>query len=595
MRVRQAIEALILWFLPPQMREADADTLRRAKLCVIYTITVPLWGPGFVCLLWWIGHPRIAAIIGCGMSLALLPLIALRTTGSLPLAGSAMAAVAALLMVSAAWLEGGLAAPGIMWFPVVPMLALLVGGRRVGIEWAVVMIAVLITFYVVEQVGMPVPLFLAPSHPHLALLRLALSVGAIILFLSLAALFESLKAQALNSLETANEALGRALEQAKAATRAKSDFLATMSHEIRTPLHGVFGMTEIARESDNREEARECIDRARACAETLLSIINDILDFSRVDAGKVTLERTRFDPRDVVDGVLDTLAVDAHHKGLDLVGCVAPDVPTVLEGDPGRLRQILTNLAGNAVKFTEEGAVVITLHAARTDATDTITIEGLVRDTGIGISSEAQASIFEAFMQADTSTTRRFGGTGLGLAITQRLVTLMGGTLTVDSTPAEGATFRFSVEVGKPATQSGPALARPAAVPMLVIAHAGAVGRHVLHTLRDLGAHPSALGLDNPLPTAPPPVTIVDLPDTEAERHALIQRLEAWPERTRTAIVALTPIGPDLRTRAAAARFAAVVSKPLKSRFLLTALAALSARGGLGPQEQQPTFTDQSP
>ncbi len=559
------------------MRDADADTIRRAKLCVSYTITVPLWGPGFVWLLWQIDQREIASIIGGGMPLAILPLVALRTTGSLPLAGSAMAAVAALLMVTTAWLEGGLAAPGVMWFPVVPMLALLVGGRRIGVVWATIMIAVLITFYVVERAGVPVPVFLGASHPHLAFLRLALSVGAVILFLSLAALFESLKAQALNSLETANEALGLALEQAKAATRAKTDFLATMSHEIRTPLHGVFGMTEIARESDNREETRECIDRARACAETLLSIINDVLDFSRIDAGKLTLERTKFDPRDVVDGVLDTLAVDAHHKGLDLVGCVAPDVPTTLEGDPGRMRQILTNLAGNAVKFTEEGSVVIALQAAAPDANGTVNLEGVVRDTGIGISREAQASIFDVFTQADSSTTRRFGGTGLGLAITQRLVSLMNGSVTVESAPGAGTTFRFSVELAASTSESR-ADPNLRAVPTALIAGAGAIGAHVLHMLRDSGAQPTALGLDDPLPMAPPPITIVDLPSTEAERHALLARLAAWPGRTQTAIVALTPIGRDVHTRAATEQFEAIVSKPLKARALLATLAALPTR-----------------
>jgi len=575
------------------MRDADPDTIRRAKLCVTYTITVPLWGPGFVWLLWRIGQPQIAAIIGGGMILALLPLILLRTTGSLPWSGSAMAGVAAILMVSTAWLEGGLAAPGVMWFPVVPMLALLVGGRRIGIMWATIMVTVLITFFVVEQMGVAVPVFLEPSHPHLAFLRLALSVGAVVLFLLLAALFESLKTQALSSLETANEALGQALEQAKAATRAKSDFLATMSHEIRTPLHGVFGMTEIARESDSREEARECIDRARSCAETLMAIINDVLDFSRIDAGKLTLERTRFDPRDVVDGVLDTLAVDAHHKGLDLVGCVDPDVPTTLEGDPSRMRQILTNLAGNAVKFTEEGSVVIALHATRHDAPDRLTLGGVVRDTGIGISQEAQDSIFDVFTQADSSTTRRFGGTGLGLAITQRLVSLMSGSLTVESAPGEGTTFRFAVELDAPTGGSGAERAIPT-VPMALIAGSGAIGPHILHTLRDAGGQPTAFGLDDPLPIAPPPITIVDLPDTETERHAFLARLDAWPERTKTAIVALTPIGPDVHTRTVTNQFAALVSKPLKARVLLTTLAGLPARHLSTPVTAPVVLTDQS-
>jgi signal transduction histidine kinase len=488
-----------------------------------------------------------------------------------------MAAVAAILMVSCAWLEGGLAAPGIMWFPIVPMVALLVGGRRVGTLWAAIMVGFLVAFFAVERLGISTPVFFAAADPRLDVLRLSLAVGAVILFLALAALFESLKAQALSSLEAANTALADALEQAKAATRAKSDFLATMSHEIRTPLHGVFGMTEIAREAEDREQARECIDRARACAQTLLTIINDILDFSRIDAGKLALEHIAFDPRELVDGVLDTLAIEAGRKGLDLVGCVEPEVPARLMGDPGRVRQILTNLAGNAVKFTDHGEVVIALAAASAiDDPSAVVLRGTVRDTGIGIPLAAQASIFEAFTQADNSTTRRYGGTGLGLAITQRLLGLMGGSLALESAPARGSTVRF--EIPLPVAEPPAPLVRPFApgTRVLVIADEKATRLHLLHTLRRLGAEPDGIGRREAMTRTDVPALIVaELAGSDPDAAVLKHRLRvSASERPR--IMGLAPIGHPAITGEAARDLAATVTTPLRSAALAAALAVLA-------------------
>jgi two-component system sensor histidine kinase/response regulator len=530
----------------------------------------------------------MAIAVGSAGGVATFPLYL--ATGSIRLALQGMSAAIFTVTSFLAWHQGGLSSPLAPWLIIVPFALSIAGLSGPATAWFLV---VVIEMFVLGAMELSGHVFVQHRGSHPEILFLVSLPGLFLVIFAFLFLVNRARLLAFDELRNHNDELSRARDMALEAVREKSRFLANMSHEIRTPLNGILGTADVLGTTRLDPEQQRFVALLTQSGGTLLALVNDVLDFSKIEAGKVTLERVDFDLRELIEGVAELFAAVAAEKGLSYTARVAPSVPTTVSGDPLRLRQVLSNLLSNALKFTSSGEVAIEAVPATAVGDGADGVRFRIIDSGIGIDDAVRDRLFKAFSQADDSTTRVFGGTGLGLVISGELVRLMGGQIQIDSTPGRGSCFTF-VLAGPGATPSGPQgtvpTARRAVRPVAVLQTDARARVIETELLEDLGARPvvfdSLERLANAIREQTCPTTW--LVDADVLRDAA---WNALPDMFDGATVTLPRIIVTTRRGLTAAppsrwRIAAVITHPLRRTALLEALADNNGTGRASPPDR---------